>query len=86
MTLIRRLTPKQLRPYQAPTPQCSRKVEEMWAEPSQFETKYRMDKSKKTGLDPTCCSKRSKYEIYGRPLCAFHAGIEALDILMEQAK
>jgi hypothetical protein len=43
---------------------------------------YRVRKNQEKGFDNTRCGKVSKYEIDGRKLCAFHAGIAAIEILL----
>lgn len=69
-----------LRPDQT-TIQCSKTVEQMLSPAQQFYTKYRRDKAAKTGKKVDCCQKSAKYLIDGKPLCAHHAGMEAIRIL-----
>lgn len=68
-------------PRQLPT-QCEETISTMTSPPSQFYTEYRKNKSKAKGYNHDCCHKSAKYVVDGRKLCAFHAGIAALDILM----
>lgn len=68
-------------PRQLPT-QCEETISTMTSPPTQFYTEYRKKKSKDKGLDVERCHKSAKYVVDGRKLCAFHAGIAALDILM----
>lgn len=65
-------------------PQCDMRVEEMWSPESQFATTYRQNKAKKTGKDLSKCQKQARFEIDGRKLCAQHAGMKAIEILMRE--
>lgn len=81
------LSPSIPKPVPKPVPpQCDMVVEDMWSPGSQFYTKYRLDKAKRSGRDPKRCQKTSKYRIDDENLCAFHAGRRALEILEKELK
>lgn len=45
---------------------------------------YRKRKAAQTGRDFQRCSKSARYEVDGKKLCSFHAGMAALKIIMEE--
>jgi hypothetical protein len=79
MSRITDLSPRHLQ-----RPQCDVTVDEMDMPYHIRNNQYRLDTCARSGLDPSRCKKTSKYIIDGRYLCAFHAGIKAIDILMKE--
>lgn len=74
----------QIQPNRLPPVQCSSTIEAMTSPVTQFYTEYRQAKAKRRGYDLERCQKSAKYKIDGKDYCAFHAGIEALRILMTE--
>ena len=78
MTRIVDLRPK----LSDPPVQCEVTTDEMGMAYNIHYSRYRKEKAQRSGKHLGQCMKQSKYKIDGRCLCAFHAGIEAIKILM----
>lgn len=73
-----------IQPSRLPPVQCCSTINDMTSPVSQFYTDYRKAKAQRRGYDLERCQKSAKYKIDGKSYCAFHAGIEALQILMKE--
>lgn len=62
--------------------QCECTAEEMKMDYTVRNNDYRKRKAVSTGRDRERCMKSARYEVDGRKLCSFHAGIAALKILL----
>lgn len=62
--------------------QCECTAEEMPMDYTVRHSNYRKNKAASTGRDMDRCMKSARYEVDGRKLCSFHAGIAALKVLM----
>lgn len=72
------------RPPHVYATQCERTAEEMAMDYTVLHNDYRKRKAAQTGRDFQRCSKSARYEVDGKKLCSFHAGMAALKIIMEE--